>query len=434
MSARIRSYRFFPAVALVVAACADAPSPVGLAEPVHREALGSIDGKTLSLTGNAYALAATAHVGSVATAILPAQAAAGIGACQSLVARTNSVNTISLPGIVTSGTLTSTVTPVTSAGRLGLRSQTTISQVNLLAGTITANTIAARATVTYDSAQHRYIAGSTFSQFADLRIQGQRIADEVAPNTRIDLPGLGYVVLYERRSSASATDASVSVIMIRLVVTTANSLGVDVGTEVIVGRAAADAGLRPQPLLLSGGAYAAKVDGTVSLQPAVQVSPGCLGTDGVTLTRSTASVNLPGVLALEGLTSSARGLVRADTASVFTQSEIAEVDILGGLVRATGVRAAARVDRGTGATALDTDAEFATLTIGGQTIDVSQVAPNTQLPLAGVGTVWLKREVRVGNTAEVRMIEVTAEIDNPLLPIGVQVVVGTARASLAEQH
>ena len=50
--------------------------------------------------------------------------------------------------------------------------------------------------------------------------------------------------------------------------------------------------------------------------------------------------------------------------------------------------------------------------VAGQSI-ASTVAPNTQIPLPGIGTLWLHRVFRNPNNIDIRMIEVVVQQDNP---------------------
>jgi hypothetical protein len=92
----------------------------------------------------------------------------------------------------------------------GATSIATLANVDLLAGLVTARSIVAMATATANGSN---AAGSGFEGLA---IRGVMIpgGDGVAPNTRIALPGLGYVVLNEQVRQGDV----LTVTMIRLVI------------------------------------------------------------------------------------------------------------------------------------------------------------------------------------------------------------------------
>jgi hypothetical protein len=104
--------------------------------------------------------------------------------------------------------------------------------VNLLDGLITTDGVVAIATSTVgDDAVNSNAEGSSL---ADLVVNGAQVSDP-APNTRIGLPGVGYVVLNEQIPTGDGvTSSGVTVNMIHLVLT--NLLGAKTG-EVIVGSA-----------------------------------------------------------------------------------------------------------------------------------------------------------------------------------------------------
>src|SRR2546428_12170584 len=75
-------------------------------------------------------------------------------------------------------------------------SNSTLESVNLLNGLITADGVVALASSWVNDG----VAGSDAegSQLANLVVNGVAIASDVAPNTRVDLPGVGYAVLNEQ--------------------------------------------------------------------------------------------------------------------------------------------------------------------------------------------------------------------------------------------
>jgi hypothetical protein len=73
------------------------------------------------------------------------------------------------------------------------------------------------------------------SRFVNLRVAGLAIGDDVDPNTRIDVPGVGELVLYETVTKTTADEIGAGVTMIHLTVDTANTLGLPVGTELRIG-------------------------------------------------------------------------------------------------------------------------------------------------------------------------------------------------------
>ena len=78
----------------------------------------------------------------------------------------------------------------------------------------------------------------------------------------------------------------------------------------------------------------------------------------------------------------------------------------------------------------DTGSSFVNLSVAGFPELGDDVAPNTRVSLAGLGTLWLKRELFGPNSIEIRMIELVVEQENGFgVPVGARLQVGVAHAS-----
>jgi hypothetical protein len=135
----------------------------------------------------------------------------------------SSVSSISLSR-VTSGLATAMSTG--EAGAVGVTSVASVGDLNLLSGLIRATTVIAIATSTLSGAD------ANGSGFEGLTVKGLPVGTGgvVAPNTRIDLPGVGYVVLNEQIRSGTA----ITVNMIRLV---QNATLLSPKTEIVIASA-----------------------------------------------------------------------------------------------------------------------------------------------------------------------------------------------------
>lgn len=141
---------------------------------------------------------------------------------------------LSVPNLFKAENLFATATGAGDEHDVSAQSSVTLERVDILNGLITADLVMAIA----GSAIHGTAAASNAdgTTFADLVVNGVAIAPDVAPNTRIDLPGVGYVVLNERISTGNgATSTGLSVRMIHLVLRDALT-GATTG-EIIVGAA-----------------------------------------------------------------------------------------------------------------------------------------------------------------------------------------------------
>jgi len=115
---------------------------------------------------------------------------------------------LNLPGTITTEALTGT-----TSGSIGnaaaAQSVATVFNVNLLNGLVTASSLTAAVSSTSNGAQAT--SNGLGSTLADLVVNGVQVTfgdATVAPNTRITLPGVGYVVLNEQLPTGDGVHAS----------------------------------------------------------------------------------------------------------------------------------------------------------------------------------------------------------------------------------
>jgi hypothetical protein len=152
----------------------------------------------------------------------------------------NSVNWTNVPGVLETGVNVNDVYGSVDSARSVATARSRIKYVDLLNGVLTADVIRGVATATADGAGMR--TSFNGSRFVNLRILGQLVGDNVAPNTQIPIPGLGTLTLYATSSQGGSTYASATVNMVILKVTALNDQGLPVGTEIRIARAGAMVG------------------------------------------------------------------------------------------------------------------------------------------------------------------------------------------------
>lgn len=145
--------------------------------------------------------------------------------------RSNNVETVNVPGLLDTATGLTTLKGHVDSNDILARGISRLENVDLLDGFLRADVIKGVARTTYTPAGGG-AASFDGSSFVNLRILGVAIGDDVAPNTRIDVAGVGYLILFETASSADADGSRAAVTMVHLYVDTANLLGLPVGTEV----------------------------------------------------------------------------------------------------------------------------------------------------------------------------------------------------------
>jgi hypothetical protein len=139
-----------------------------------------------------------------------------------------------IPGVLKSGTITDTANGTVSSTQLLGETSSTIQQVSLLSGVITASVVKADVTLNGNPPT----LGDA-SSFIGLHVAGHPgIGDNVPINTKVDLPGIGTLWLHKQVKKATG----IRVIMIQLVIGSKNNpAGLPLGARVDVGYA--DVGL-----------------------------------------------------------------------------------------------------------------------------------------------------------------------------------------------
>jgi hypothetical protein len=140
------------------------------------------------------------------------------------------MRTFGVPNVVNAQWLTAVTTGSVDEPSAPASAQTVseVENVNILNGLVRADNVTAIASSYADNAGAS--SNAEGSGFVNLVVNGTRIVTEVAPNTRINIPLVGYVVLNEQVSSGDgvrSTGLQVNMIHVRLLN----------GTEVILGAA-----------------------------------------------------------------------------------------------------------------------------------------------------------------------------------------------------
>jgi hypothetical protein len=146
---------------------------------------------------------------------------------------TGMADAFGVAGSVDAQALNAVTTGAVDNKKSGAQSTSELEQVNVAGGAITADIVTAVATSYAD----QFTGGSDGegSGFANLVVNGTAVTTDVAPNTQVDLPGVGYAVLNEQVTSGNGlTSWGITVNMIHVVLQ--NALGMTTG-EVIIGSA-----------------------------------------------------------------------------------------------------------------------------------------------------------------------------------------------------
>ncbi len=158
----------------------------------------------------------------------------------------NEVLRVSVPGTVLSDTLRVTTSGAIGASTASAQSRATVEAVDIVGGLVTAKLVVAMASSTANGATATSNAeGSTL---VGLTVNGLSLGDvSPPPNTRIDIPGVGSVILNEQISGGDGVHTTaLTVNMIHVVLTGA------VAGDIIVASAHSDVNFTPAPTPVTG--------------------------------------------------------------------------------------------------------------------------------------------------------------------------------------
>lgn len=396
--------------------------------------------------GEAYGTSATGVVGPIAvqlgrTAYLPCPCQGTDGRL-----RTNGVDGLSVGAggaVLRADAVTSTVLARRTATAAEVTNTSTITGLNALGGLITATTL--KAVASTSATEARTISGATGSQFVNLVIAGRAISASPAPNTRIEVPAIGTVVLNRRFVSGSGQPLqTITVEALTIEVKVGNRFGLPIGARIVLAHAVSGFSRTDIAAFVGGQAYAATANARVgaSLRNRIGrqalVTIGCEGTGGVTRTNNVGAIAAGNVLRIGAGQTTAfggregTGTIARTTATV--NGTILLADARGPLVRFDAITVVAE-DRWNGSVHARSTAgtRFVGLRVLGVDLPVA-VAPNTRIDLPLLGYVVLNEQrvppAAVNGLMQLNGLRVVVTRANAFgLPVGSEIVVAHADAT-----
>ncbi len=340
--------------------------------------------------------------------------------------QSNSVATVNVPGLLTTGAVDTSVASTGSTSQLGSVASSHIADVNILNGLITASAVDAGATAW---GPNPLTASPSGTGVLSVSILGHGTIVNPQPNTTITLPGIGKVVLNEQSFYKYNGEVYLDVHMIHVYVT-ANLLNVTAGTQIAVGRAFAEVKPIPQARLC-GVAYATSAHaGTLVNSSPSWLSETCVesGHSGAN-SNPGASVNIPGVLTSGTLDDVTSGNASSSSTTGAASSTVQNLDVLKGLITANVVQSSVHASgTATSVSLADSGSSLANLRIAGQPVSANP-APNTTITVGNIKIV-LHQVVRSAKSITVRAIDITVGGSNKYgLPAGSEIQVATSELS-----
>lgn len=351
--------------------------------------------------------------------------------------RSNSVHEVKVGDIYSAGELVSTAQAMKQSGMRAFGQTTSrVLNVSALDGFITADAIHAIATVRATTSA--ITSTPDGSAIVNLKIGGAKV--KVDPGARINLPGFGYVSIYEvSRFGNGTTLGGVQVEMLRIVITRNNALDIPVGAVIVVGHARVGFSRTESPALLSGAAWGSAATSNVAgienrLGRSAAAYLGCFAKGTTQTGNRVNSTNVPGILTAHTIKSRIDATAQAGLATVTATNRLENVDLLDGLLTADLIRgvATATVKNSGGSTSF-AGSQFVNLRVLGLEIG-DNVPQNTEISIPGVGTLTLfateaDSDANEAN-ASVFMVILDVEVPNSLgLPVGTEIRLAHGRAT-----
>ncbi len=335
---------------------------------------------------------------------------------------------------VSTGSTQDVVTTTRTSTNVSAQARSTIQGVSLLNGLIKASEIVTVSNSTGTATDTS--SDENGSGIMGLSVDGIPISVLPAPNTKVQLPGLGYVILNEQNGPYSGANASSNDInMIDVHISDTNSQGIAAGTDIIVGHANSNFFRTLQPTLTNANSYGLDLlshanNNTGSLNAVGQTESGCgSGSMQNNINNSNyANIGTTGVV-----NDSSSGQIGSSGTTADGKSSIAGLNLFNGLIHGDTIDAEANAawnNTGSGSTSVT----FTNMQIAGSTL-ASTPAPNTRIPLPGIGYAVLNEQATnvssSGANAAVNAIDVYVTQANSFgLAVGSNLIIGYADASV----
>jgi hypothetical protein len=369
--------------------------------------------KALETGYQASAYGTQVNVDSIVQSGRSALSILGCGA-QAGVTRTNTVAAVSAQPALSSGTINTSAASQSTAAAVDSTASSNVQSVSLLNGLVSASAVTSVSTTSKDKSTGAFGVSAAGTQFAGLSVAGVPISGTPPANTKLTLPGVGYVVLNQQAPNIGRRSAHMTVIGIHVVVTITTPVAT-AGTQIDVSYATSSLG-GPVLGLLNGVGYGASahVGGNVIAGEEFPQPMPCLGTHGNTRTNSAASVTIPAVPSTGTVTDTANGTTNGHRVAGEVTAAVQNLNLLNGMVTATAVEA--DVTASGNPPSFGDKSSFVGLSVAGQPGIGDNVPPNTKVPLSGIGTLWLHRVVQTGTSTRVIMIQLNVTV--PANPLG----------------
>ncbi len=312
-----------------------------------------------------------------------------LGCTTSALTRSNSTAGVNIAALkTTTGNVTTRLSTHLGRSSATDNASSIVNGLSALSGLVQATAVKAYATAT-QRGNASSSAGSVM--LVGMKIAGRPAAGSPAPNTTVNLPGVGHVTLNGQRKVTSGGRAVMDLTAVKIVVNRGNTRSLPAGT-VSIGHARAVVG-GPVSGLLSGRAFGTMLEGNplVKSGPTYAAYENCTGTGGKVVTNTGAGVQA-GPVRTGTVTDTASGIDTATRITAHTTSRVAGADV-SGVLSASVISSSATASMRRGRQERSATVRITGLTVLGRHVRLpARVHPNYRIRLRG-GTLILNRQM-----------------------------------------
>lgn len=349
-------------------------------------------------------------------------------------ARSNATASVAaLGGLVSIGSSSTDEHARAVDGGVQIVSHAVTGNVNLLNGAIKIGTVETTTTVTYTGGKVSDATSTT--SFVGLKIPGTFVSPSPRQNSSVTIRGLANVGL-NSFSRKTASDGTVSVDGIGLFVSLLRPVGaLDQGALIFINPTNAGIGpAGPKVAGPSGFAYGSQITAgsgdtaQVESGRTAYINMGTAGTGGQDVTHSTTGIVVDGVTSSGVLRTTANGVKADDHSTATMTAQATGVNLLGGLVKASALKASASSTTSSfGTMTHDVQTTGVSVSVAGTPIDLSR-PDNTVVDIANLGRVTIGKTVISGAVVDVTALDIVLTTAAYGLPAGAHIELARAVA------
>jgi len=346
----------------------------------------------------------------------------------------NTLASVKVGALLSAGAIETSASAVAAGNGAQTDYRATTAKVSLLDGLIKADAVE---TVNRSTVNSTTKTGGVDTTFVRLTVAGAVIPLSVDRNFKVSIPGVATVVLNKSTTTPKGNGLVTEGSAIYVTLLAARD-GAPAGSTIVVNPTRSE--IAPVGPIRPLGGYAYVTSANASVGKDVQVVSGptasigvpTAGTGGTTLYNSTLAVDLPGVLSVGAVESTATGTTRPGLLDSATTAQAARVNLLNGLITADAVKASSRNKKvNVGAETFERTTSLVKLRLLGLPIAVNPPA-NTTINLPGVAKIVLNEQTLIGGRKVVTAIHVTLLAPAGGLGVGADIRVAVASTWLGK--